>query len=223
MSLLRNELIKLNIYTEYKKSKALFYKNNINIDNPLNYSKIIQENFEELKKMDKAIKQRRYNYKIEMLKWLFYIENQAPYKYDLVFITLTFDDEALKNIQKKYRKVYIQRYLKKECKKYIANIDYGKEGREHYHALAMIDKKINLNNWNWIINVKRVPRKAKDQNKINKYILKINNHSFKDSTRQERIIKDRNKEIDKIIDNYIDKNKENFNYYKLKFNIESYA
>lgn len=54
-----------------------------------------------------------------------------------VFLTMTFNDETLKNTNQETRKRYIKEYLKSESALYIANIDYGtKHEREHYHAIV---------------------------------------------------------------------------------------
>lgn len=54
---------------------------------------------------------------------------------ECVFLTLTFNDEALL-LDEKTRRVYVSRLLRELSLDYVANIDYGKTTeREHYHAL----------------------------------------------------------------------------------------
>lgn len=52
-----------------------------------------------------------------------------------VFLTLTFNDDALKT-DIKTRRVYVARCMRSLSSDYVANIDYGtKSEREHYHGL----------------------------------------------------------------------------------------
>ena len=64
-----------------------------------------------------------------------------------LFLTLTFNDDALQKTTPKQRRVAVSRYLKQFDCKYIANIDFGFENhREHYHAVIQ-SKKIDLSSW----------------------------------------------------------------------------
>lgn len=131
--------------------------------------------------------------------------------YKIVFGTLTFNDEDLK-INKLTRRRYVQRFLKENVIEYIANIDYGKvNNREHYHFIAIIKENINTKKWKRIINIKKVNIDS-IENTLN-YVLKLNNHSFKDTTKNERILQDRDKFIEKIVDTIY---KEEYYKFKLK-------
>lgn len=123
----------------------------------------------------------------------------------MIFGTLDFKDEALENTSKETRRRYVTRFLNNNTFHYIANIDYGKKnGREHYHFIAMVEDKISIQDWLSYGGGKFqfIPFAKKDIKATKNYLLKLNNHSYKESTKQERIIKDRRE--DKIIDFYID-------------------
>lgn len=123
-----------------------------------------------------------------------------------IFLSLTFEDGVFKTMSKETRRRMITRFLKKTCKSYIANIDYGgKNGREHYHALVVpINDKIDQ-----AIYRKMFPKSSirfqfvdlhKKQNqdiettskKIAKYTSKLTNHAIKETTHQCRMIYSKN-------------------------------
>lgn len=97
-----------------------------------------------------------------------------------VFITLTFNDKTLAKTDTEKRRRLVQRYLKSNCKEYVANIDFGAlNGREHYHAVVSND--INFEPWYkyGVINAERV-RPYEDSNKrLARYITKLTNHALK--------------------------------------------
>lgn len=106
-----------------------------------------------------------------------------------VFITLTFNDSTLAKTTAEKRRRLVQRYLKENCLKYVANIDYGsKKGREHYHALVSND--IVFDNWYkyGAINGERVRSNVDSPARISKYITKLTNHALKVEGLQPRII-----------------------------------
>lgn len=117
-------------------------------------------------------------------------------KYKIIFGTLTFSDETLEKTSKETRRRLVARYLKsdKNVVHYIANIDYGDEKeREHYHFLAFAKDKIEMK-WNKGFSYfKELKQTRKDIKATTKYILKLNNHCFKESTKLERLIRDRQK------------------------------
>ena len=109
-----------------------------------------------------------------------------------IFLTLTFNDDALLNTTEKQRRVAVSRYLKQYGCMYVANIDYGsKNKREHYHALINCDK-VDFKSWRKYgnINAKRVRNKdiESDKTKLSKYIAKLSNHAIKETTKRSCLI-----------------------------------
>lgn len=97
-----------------------------------------------------------------------------------IFITLTFTENTFAKTSVLTRRRYVARYLKANCKNYVANIDYGaKKGREHYHAL--VDNDINLKEWHkyGAIKVERVRTSASDLSRVALYVSKLTNHALK--------------------------------------------
>ena len=116
-----------------------------------------------------------------------------------LFLTLTFTDSVLNSTSEQTRREYVRKFLKTQCKYYVANIDYGKEkGREHYHAVVvpnsdMVDGKPyrdKIGN----IDFKRVWFKSNENDFVNsskrlaKYVNKLTNHAIKQTTKQNRVI-----------------------------------
>lgn len=109
-----------------------------------------------------------------------------------LFLTLTFNDDALSNTDAKQRRVAVSRYLKQFNCPYVANIDFGKEnGREHYHAVINTDK-IEFASWRKYgnINAERVRNRdlTSDKTKLAKYICKLSNHAIKETTKRSSLI-----------------------------------
>jgi len=109
-----------------------------------------------------------------------------------LFLTLTFNDEAIQNTTEKERRVAVSRYLKKYNCMYVANIDYGKEHeREHYHAVINCDKVV-FEDWRKYgnINVQRIRNRniQSDKTKLAKYICKLSNHAIKETTHRSSLI-----------------------------------
>jgi len=112
------------------------------------------------------------------------------------FLTLTFNDRFLsRDITTETRRRYISRFLKEQCKCYVANIDFGSEKhREHYHAVVVpksvkIDfgkyrNKFDASN----INCVKVWNNAKSKDTYTMYINKLTNHSLKDNGFYKRLI-----------------------------------
>lgn len=104
---------------------------------------------------------------------------------DGIFLTLTFTDDVLNNTSVETRRKYVTRFLKAQCKTYVANIDFGsKNGREHYHAIVYpIGSSIDLKAWPYgAINAKRIHTSDTDIARTTKYITKLTSHAIKDST-----------------------------------------
>lgn len=100
---------------------------------------------------------------------------------DCVFLTLTFDDETLKNTSAETRRRYVSRFLKENSTDYVANIDFGgKKGREHYHAVAVIDEKIDPHKWKYgNLDLKRIRNTHGDVEASTRYLVKLSNHAMK--------------------------------------------
>ena len=152
-------------------------------------------------KLNKTETRRRRNRAFK--KTLEYITN-----YKAVFLTITFNDDAFKNLKDTMRIRKVREYLKKECALYIANVDYGKKGnREHFHALAIAttyteqdlthykDKNelmkyknhINLKAWKYgTINAERIIIKKGDEENTAE---RLTEHYFKETTIKDNVKK----------------------------------
>ena len=68
---------------------------------------------------------------------------RVKYMMDLgqcMFLTLTFDEDSLKNSSSESRHNWVKRFLKRNFNCYVANIDFGKTTqREHFHAVVLGD------------------------------------------------------------------------------------
>lgn len=105
-----------------------------------------------------------------------------------IFVTLTFNDNALTSTSESIRRKGVVEYLKSCSHRYVANIDYGKNnGREHYHAIVL-SNSISLQKWRRFgnINVERI-RKS-NATALSKYISKLTNHAIKETTKRNAII-----------------------------------
>lgn len=133
----------------------------------------------------------------------------------LVFGTITLNNEFLK-LSYETQKKNIQRYLKKHYFYVIKNSDYGsRTDRLHYHFLGltfdnMVDsgkisnkgrKMYNLvvnekTKWKWGFepNIEIIPYNYIDKKLISNYMVKLNNHSNKMSTKRTRLSILKNKE-----------------------------
>lgn len=106
-----------------------------------------------------------------------------------LFITLTFKTDVLAKTSALTRRRYVQRYLKANCNKYVANVDYGaKNRREHYHAI--VDKDINLKDWHKLgaINIRHIHSSPNDLKKVSLYITKLSAHALKEANLFTRLI-----------------------------------
>lgn len=110
-----------------------------------------------------------------------------------IFLTLTFNDKVLSSTSFQTRRKYVARFLKSNCERYVANVDFGsKNGREHYHAV--VDTDINLAYWHryGAINAERVRNTNDDVKRVSKYVAKLTNHALKNKQEQVRLIYSRN-------------------------------
>lgn len=108
---------------------------------------------------------------------------------DAIFITLTFNDRILSQTDALTRRRLVQRYLKRNCIKYVANVDFGTlKGREHYHAVVSND--IVFDSWYkyGAINAERVRPLDNSSKRISRYITKLTNHALKVEGVQPRLI-----------------------------------
>ena len=111
------------------------------------------------------------------------------------FLTLTFNDKMLsRNITSETRRRYVRRFLKEQCKEYVANIDFGsKYQREHYHAVVVPKTKIDFSAYrdkfeNSNVNCKRLWTNKESKDNYTKYIAKLTNHSLKENGFYQRLI-----------------------------------
>lgn len=143
----------------------------------------------------KSVSDSKYRKRINIEKRF----KDIVYTNNAIFVTLTFNDETLAKTSEETRRQYVRKYLKKQCRVYVANIDFGDKEknpdsneREHYHALVMArdkDKGLDLSKWAYgIINAKRVRYKRENVQKVSKYVAKLSQHALKKSGRLPRLI-----------------------------------
>lgn len=122
-----------------------------------------------------------------------------------VFVTFTFNDEALNRTSSVTRRRQVSRFLKSVSSRYVANIDFGKKNnREHYHAIIPNEIPLEkLQAWYKVYGtIKAIKIKpSSDPKVIAKYILKLSLHSLKESTKNSRLIYSRlnNKSTQKFL------------------------
>lgn len=117
-----------------------------------------------------------------------------------VFITLTFTDLVLNQTTYETRRRYVSRFLKENCIVYLANIDFGdpkknpdSNEREHYHAVAVVDHKINMDLWSYGFSwINKTRCSVDDAKRLSKYVDKMTHHALKESTHDSRIIYSKN-------------------------------
>lgn len=117
------------------------------------------------------------------------------------FLTFDFSDEYLNKTTPLDRRHDIANFLKKNCSNYVANVDYGSRneytdrhgtvrvgtGREHYHAV--VSNKVDFSSD--LFNVYSLPIVKADyssEEKLSKYIAKLNAHGVKKSVDHNRCI-----------------------------------
>lgn len=158
---------------------------------------------------DSAIRSNKNYYKrsrryFDKVRWI--LENHET----VVFVTLTFTDEALKRTSELTRRRQVAYALKGCCADYIGNIDYGKKnGREHYHALVtsefnpkqwkygnvQVDYVKSKGIWSHVRQKEGLSESEAIQYNLNanaralaKYTAKLGNHGVKDTTRRKRAL-----------------------------------
>lgn len=106
---------------------------------------------------------------------------------DCLFLTLTFNNDILTRYSDKKLRELVSRFLASFKVAYVANIDYGVEfGRLHFHAILQLDH-IDLKLWKYgYIFAEKI--KYANGYSIGKYITKLSYHSFKDTTKDCRLI-----------------------------------
>lgn len=111
-----------------------------------------------------------------------------------LFLTLTFTDSTLNSTNSLTRRKYVTRFLKENCIEYVSNIDFGgKKGREHYHALVLVNGKLDYKKWKYgALNGKKVACSDTDIERTSRYVSKLSNHAIKETTKQSRLIYSRN-------------------------------
>jgi len=203
----KHTLIANKKYEDFRKRKRVLFTLE---KNPYDYENYTDEfTTEELDlcfKIDNSVKHRKWRSKNDIVKWIFAIDKIPSYKdYKILFGTLTFSEETLQNTSKETRRRYVARFLGENTIHYKANIDFGeKNGREHYHFICFNRNKINMNKWVYGTQhqVVEIPLTKKDIESVKSYLLKLNNHSYKDSTRQDKLICDKN--TNDHLEKYID-------------------
>lgn len=173
------------------------------LNNPVYFQDLMTfEDFKKCKNFDSNRSKKRYrcanNYSI--------IEKIALLtRSKMVFGTITLNDDFMK-LSYNTQKQIIQRYLKKHFFYVIKNADYGdKTERLHYHFIGLTFEEFissgkkskkgrlmyNLKNdsfkWGFAPNYEIIPFDMKDKKKLSNYLVKLNNHSNKISTKRSRL------------------------------------
>lgn len=215
----RFEIIQNGIFDDYKKERYVLRKLKINVDNIEEYPTFynyenLRVNFDECSKMYNSISRRKTRIFKKLLYWFYYVSKNDDKK--IIFGTLTFRDDILNKTSKDTRRQHVRRFLSDKTIHYVANIDYGKKNnREHYHFIALISSKIDKTAWkDGMSSYKSIRSNTSLRNRKN-YLLKLTNHTYKDSTKQEKVISDRND--DKSLVAFICKNIRDFENFKTDF------
>ena len=109
---------------------------------------------------------------------------------NMVFLTFTFNDYSLEHNNSDSLKQAVRRFLKKHCIKYVANVDYGaRNGRKHFHAVALVLGKLDYTKWNYgSLNGRKVNLNETATKRMAKYVTKLSLHAIKESTGFNRLI-----------------------------------
>lgn len=214
----KDAIIENGTYNNFKTFRKALFKSKKDVLNKEYYKYSFEENEIDLCfQIYNAEYCRRRRTLDEIIRWCYAIENSKYFeKSKVVFISLTFTNEVLEKTKKQTRRRYVSRFLKENCFHYIGNIDFGEENdREHYHALTLINADISKDKWKYgVWWIKKINIRKNDIKKTSKYVLKLNNHSYKESTKQESLIYD--KQPMKIIDILIAQDEESFRRFKIK-------
>lgn len=194
-------------YDRCKKLKSEGLTNE-ELNNYENYKEVFSEEiFKEIMKEKAKRKQKRNRTKnkfFEMIK----IKNMIPEKTTIVFGTMTLDEKHIKQKEDTYIR-NIHKWLKEHFIYAILNKDFGeKNGREHYHFIGITTEELEDKN-------KKSKKGYKEYELVNKnytlgfeptllivnlneenikqtvnYLLKLNNHSTKNTAKSRvRIVK----------------------------------
>ena len=218
----RYELIERGIFSDYKKERYVLKKLKLNVYDVNEYPSFSNDNFlynqfDTCTKMYNAISRRKTRAFKKMLQWYYYVSSNNDYM--LLFGTLTFKDSVLKSTNKMTRRKYVSRFLNDNTLHYIANIDFSPiKNREHYHFVALVDHRISKGSFPYgfdkyskvLTNVSLRSRKN--------YLMKLTNHTYKDSTKQERLISDRKKDKKLVV--FMCQNIEDFEKFKDNFYLD---
>lgn len=158
-----------------------------NIDNlyiDAMFNGVKPEEWEEILKINKA----NYNRRTRLQNRVSEIITQN----ESLFLTITFNDDALNSSTPIERRKWIARYLKKSNSIYVANIDFGKTNhREHYHAVVGCNH-VDPKEWkHGTVNFEHIRLKKDTKNdivKISKYIAKLTNHAIKETTKRSALL-----------------------------------
>lgn len=218
----KNSIIQNGVYDVFLKEKRRLFVEGYDSNNKDNFNRDIfdEETLISCFKIFNANKKRKRYGLEEMIKWCFVIDKSNHYhSYKLIFGTLTFNEEALTKTSKVTRRRYVARFLTSQCESYIANIDYGDENeREHYHFVAMVKNKIKKDSWKYGFDSYRtIPQTRQGLQKVKSYLLKLNNHSYKTSTRNERVIMNKTKKSIDLIEIIVSSHPREYRHYKLQF------
>lgn len=217
----RYELIESGIFDLYKEERYNLLKEKKDVSNFSYYHSFQKEplksNFDECVKMYNSISRRKTRVFKKLIYWFYYISKYTDKM--LIFGTLTFRDEVLGSTSKETRRRYVARFLNDNTLHYVSNIDYGKKNnREHYHFIALVVSKIKKDSWPYgYDSYSRIKKNSSLRNRKN-YLLKLTNHTYKDTTRQEKVLSDRKEDNSMVV--LICQNRKEFTAFKDNFYLE---
>ena len=155
------------------------------------------------RKQNRKNKRNRTDRKIiKMIRLANGLSVEMNIKTNIVFGTLTLDDKTLSQKEDTYMRK-ISKYLKSHYFMTILNKDYGKKNeREHYHFIALTSQPLEKINIKSKTGRELYKLKTKDyqlgfeptleivnlndKEKVRNYLLKLNNHSNKSTTKSSR-------------------------------------
>lgn len=162
-----------------------------------NYSPIVKE----CVKINHAFTNRKFHLK-DRIKDI-YLDSLNS-NCNCYFLTLTFSNELITKTSEKTRRRYITRLLKKYCRHYVGNIDFGVDKRyterEHYHAFISTNKIQELmkayykltNSYVYTEKMRVKDNLSDNCKRLSKYIAKLTNHAIKESVKRNVYVFDRN-------------------------------
>ena len=191
---MKEYLIESGKFSEYLITKRLNHKMGLDVTASENYTNLSDEELAECIRIEYNNHRRKQN-GFDYISEMAFIKTTFKAEYKMYFLTLTFNNDAF-NVSENTRHDAVKRFLSKNTFMYMANIDFGDlNEREHYHAIVLTKERptgwkmgfmnaqeINFDKSNYWEDLKR----------IKNYIFKLNNHTFKVSTKLRKIMKDRN-------------------------------